>query len=291
MDRATHVSACTEYARMRECCGFPNKDEERNKRSWNEENMPPTEGHPTSIRKKVCRVSPAVAKERPATPLRDITPAYMNVVGFGSGSPLSAEQALWICLCCGKSECRYENGITLFNEEETPLEHDPCEIKVQERRRCFSETDYMEEGMVVRNCTKGLLRSKKFFAHNKYIGTLSLDRKLKEWLNQHLSEDIIQKNWPSLRQAAKETLRYKRLERISFVRDAFVGKIWAPPICFCVLSFAKRPHFLQTLRPCPPRGHICIKPASWSLEFPAKWNLPCVAFLLFNLPPYSYWNK
>ena len=242
VDRDTHVSVCGEYARMLECCQFADSTNsgEPRKRHLAGGNVAPLEGQPSGAGKKVCRVSPAMAKnEKPVTPPRDVTPAYMNVVGFGSGSPLTAEESLWNCLCCGKRGCAYESGVTLFKEEETRLEHDPCEIKIEERRRCFSENDYMEEGMVVRNCAKRLLRSKKFFAHNKYIGTPSLDRKLREWLKQHLSDDIVGKNWPSLRQAAKETLRYKRVERIAFVRDAFVGESGRglfPLFLFCVVA-------------------------------------------------------
>ena len=210
---------------MKSCCVETSGDA-NGKRTFGEEEGKKenslSEAVPSS---KKTRRMPAVAKPRVMSPLKDVTPAYMNLSGFGSGQLLTAEQALWLCLCCGKHDCGYETGAAIFVEGgDNHEEDDPCRIPVLETGKYLSEQDYAEEGIVVRNCTIGLLQSQKFFSNHKYIGTSSLDKKFREWLAQRLPEQTIDKNWQALRQTAKETLKFKRQECVVFIRDAFVGE-------------------------------------------------------------------
>ena len=130
--------------------------------------------------------------------MKNVPPAYMNLDGFGTGKPIPAALSLWLCLCCGRPECGFESGVTIMKEEDgQDREDDPCEID-NEKSTGMKEKDFNEESEAIRDCVSGLLRSKKFFGWNKYVGTASLDKKLKTWLKSKIKEETVDKNWVAL---------------------------------------------------------------------------------------------
>lgn len=160
------------------------------------------------------------------SPQSDVTPAYVNLEGFGSGKPIPTEQSLWLCLVCGRPECGFETGATIMREEDgQSKEDDPLEEDAATRL----DENFEEESQSVQACVRGLLQSKKFFANNKYIGTESLDKKIADWLRLQLKMDatITERNWQALRRSAKETLRYKRQACTGRIRELYIGEsLW-----------------------------------------------------------------
>lgn len=199
-------------------------------------------------RKKVCvkRVVKLVPTP-PVTP-QAVTAACGNLEGFGRPGELPADQALFGCLVCGKSECGFDRGVTIMKEEDgQSKEHDELEdmpaVFVRDQN-CEAALD--EESRAVRECVRGVLQSKTFFSSNKYVGNShEFHKKLKLWLEARLhSTTIVGRNWLALRRAAKETLRYKRQVCISRMQQLFVGALLvvASDRVVCFASSRMPPH-------------------------------------------------
>jgi hypothetical protein len=184
-----------------------------------------TERQETDQSTHVCKAPRLSCSPRPR-PLMPLGEIGLNAQTSNDEKSTSCERSLWICLCCSKKHCSYESGVTVFTEEVGDCkEWDPCEMARSEWGTNIQPAfdDLQKE---ISDCVKGIMHSKFFFASNKYIGSPSLDLKIKRWIlwRLHLSPEILTKNWVPLRRAVKETIRYKRQSCVSRMRETFIGK-------------------------------------------------------------------
>ena len=187
-DPATHQTICEECPQVKDVSFGPCDFNGSKRRSIPEDEGGEEENvEPSQKRTKLTKRRP-VSPSAAITPVREtlagVSPGYMNLPGFGSGGPIPSDRALWVCLCCGVEGCPYENGVTIMREEdEAPLEEHDLRGEAMEKTAAKwsrSDDDMLEEAIAIRKVVLGLLCSKKFFGNNTYIGTPSLDRKLKE---------------------------------------------------------------------------------------------------------------
>jgi hypothetical protein len=141
----------------------------------------------------------------------------------------------WKCLCCGDENCSYEDGITLmwyfddspvFNSEEE--EDDPCEPKIPPQSLTITSHEWNEQKIAISECVSGILKSKTFFGHNKFLGTKALDGRLREWLESRVDKSTVNRHWPALRKAVKEVMRFKRQLCVEMITTLWVGKGQSP---------------------------------------------------------------
>jgi hypothetical protein len=171
---------------------------------------------------KARRISCSPSQRPPLMPLDEID--HKAQPGSGQKST-PREHSLWICLCCSQKHCSFESGVTVFTEEGGDCqEWDPSEMARSEWGTVIQPFDDLRKG--ISDCVQGIMRSQFFFANNKYIGSPSLDLKIKRWImwRLHLPPEVLTKNWVPLRRAVKETIRYKRQRCVSRMEEAFIGK-------------------------------------------------------------------
>ena len=182
-----------------------------------ERQAPDESTHVWKAHRTSCSPSP-----RPLMPLGEID---RNMQPCSNQNVNPCERSLLICLCCSKNHCSFESGVTVFTEEDGDCqEWDPSEVARSEWGTLNQPFDDLRKA--ISDCVQGIMRSKLFFACNKYIGSPSLDLKIKRWImwRLHLSPEILTRNWVPLRRAVKETIRYKRQSCISRMRETFIGK-------------------------------------------------------------------
>lgn len=187
-----------------------------------------------------------VVKKRPFTDVTNSATATTVPGGQGSGkrsdggvgvvvrveppaSPAAAKEKRqvlpgtnWSCLFCVDRDCEFESVWQLTREGEgIELEWD----KMEPDKRGDERIVHMPEKQMAM-CVEGLLKSKTFLASNKFVGSGSLNEKLREWLQWRLgwTEREVRHYWIPLRRTAKEVMAYKRHVWYLRIKQVFISK-------------------------------------------------------------------
>lgn len=141
--------------------------------------------------------------------------------------PSKLDEFIFRCLACGNESCPYENGYSIFADDDGQKhEFDPCEPVFGSRENWGLNSAYSFEEVKssIRVVVPGILRSSGFWSRNKFIGSSSLDFKLKTWMKTtKLDPRLVDKIWIPLRRTVKEALRYKRQRSVALIWDAYIG--------------------------------------------------------------------
>lgn len=187
----------------------------------NKENEPPA-CHPRK------RKATAAAAARDNTRRVSISPTdRVRQADPKNSTPTS--RSIWDCLACGEANCAFENGAMVLDagrlEEEEDDPHQP-KHSVEECEEWTRDKAFNFEACrgAIMNVTVGILLSKGFFSHNKFVGSKALDLKLKTWIRYRVPASVVDRHWYALRETAKLSLGYKRQACVESIRVAFIGK-------------------------------------------------------------------
>ena len=116
-------------------------------------------------------------------------------------------------------------------------ENDPCEPMVNTCREWNKEFARSFNEMVnpIRSVVYGIVFSDGFWSAHKFIGSESLELKLRTWMKWRIDAETVDKNWPALRRAVKESLRYKRQLCVGYIYDAFIRELNVALCCVGVM--------------------------------------------------------
>ena len=132
----------------------------------------------------------------------------------------------WACLCCGQTDCTYEaSAPPPSNNQDGPSSFPEWDALEPKTHNNSSGPQEIPNGDVTK-CIKGMLSSRTFFAWNKFVGTATTELRIKQWMEIKLSKSPaeVARVWPALRQAAKETIGWKRRQCIERIKETFIGK-------------------------------------------------------------------
>lgn len=137
-------------------------------------------------------------------------------------------RSIWDCLACGEANCVFEDGTNTLQDNKEAEEHDPNQPKlVAAECKEWTKNEALNfevcKGAIM-SVTMGILLSKGFFSHNKFIGSKALDLKLKTWIKFRVPAKLVDSNWVVFRETAKMSLGYKRQVCVAFMRAAFIGE-------------------------------------------------------------------
>lgn len=138
------------------------------------------------------------------------------------------------CLTCGTPACPYESGYSIMKPGDgDEREFDPAEPPLNATLKQPLAFDKLKSP--IRVVIGGIVYSKKIWSNHKFIGSSHLDLKLQTWMRNRLNAPLVDNNWPPLRRAVKELLRYKRQRSVDLIREAFFGEtVISYSIRFCI---------------------------------------------------------
>lgn len=221
--KASHLETCRPYQLIVEqelqqekedLAGLMASDEEEE----DKENRPPIAQ--TKKRKSEAEALSKTSKGRRVS----ISPLQDKASSDGR-SPTS--HSIWNCLACGEKNCAFENGATVL-EDTKEEEHDPDQLNAlvgdcKEWTR-NEAVNFEVCKAAIMSVTMGVLLSKGFFGHNKFMGSKALDLKLKTWMKYRVPSNLVDSNWTVFRETAKMSLEYKRQACVGSMRLAFKGE-------------------------------------------------------------------
>ena len=140
---------------------------------------------------------------------------------------------IWDCLACGKHNCEFKNGTAtlMASDDDQENEYDLCECEPGEKlTHCNDWTrgtayEFNKLSDAIKMLVNAALFLKGFWGLYKYVGTKSLDLKIRTWMKWRCGRDMADKNWIPLRRAIKETLRYRRQLCCSWLHNAWIGEL------------------------------------------------------------------
>ena len=124
-------------------------------------------------------------------------------------------------------DCPYENGYTVFNDEDgQQYEYDPCDITCQVYRDLIKEKGFCFDKIrvPVKAVAECVMTSEGFWAKYKFIGSQGIDHKLKAFMKTRVNGDFVDKYWYPLRRSVKDALRYRRQLVVENIHSAYFGR-------------------------------------------------------------------
>lgn len=186
------------------------------KRSVPEDDSPPLESchdetNPATIVSP--RVPPAVGGRSPSFPYKRPKPTL--------------DELIFHCLACRKENCQYENGYTVFdNDDGQQYEYDPCDLSCEVYRDLVKREGFCFDKVraPVKAVVACVMTSDGFWAKHKFIGSQGIDHKLKAYMKTRVNAAFVDKYWFPLRRSVKEAMRYRRQLVVERIHSAYIGR-------------------------------------------------------------------
>lgn len=133
---------------------------------------------------------------------------------------VSTQDYQWPCLCCQEEDCSYEQDArTAIANIKEGAEYDPNQPRLCQKGLIMPKRLWE---LIRDHLVDDFVASQWFFAHHKYIGSVSLDAKIKIWLQMKLRmEQFVENHWLELRLVVKETMRLRRILVVEDFQQAF----------------------------------------------------------------------
>ena len=126
---------------------------------------------------------------------------------------------IFSCLACGNEACKYENGCTVFDVHDLQMyEYDACEVTCKLCNGCTNTGRVTFDAIrdAIEDVVLEIMNSEGFWAKNKFIGSKTLDLKLKTYMKTRLFPDqdsFVNENWNGLRSRSFQSKRSSWLSK------------------------------------------------------------------------------